>query len=263
MAIKNTESYLRFKQEVVRQINLVVLISHAVPVLKRVLADQGASKTIALKPPDNFPHDKTDAPLLQKWAQDYSRVLAHVIVLSVFSQFEAYIRGALDEIYTRQGGPEAFVELAMKQAKQYWISAPKNVVEAKRKLRDSDKKNLAQKFRKYSRVLVQSGYSFPPDLLAVYGAKRLQEKLSSKGPKALRAWEIPDLLADALLLDVTPAEKDMYENLRNLRNAVAHGNQPSLTVHSAVTETGKLREWATKIDKHIAKHFLILAKYAR
>jgi len=193
MAQGNTNSYLVFKTETERLINLISLISHAVPVLRRVLANPQASAIIALKPADNFPHNRADATLLLRWADEYSQELAHVIVLSVFSQFEAYVRGAISEIYERQGGPEAFVTLAVKQAKRYWASTPSSIANAKRKLLDSDKRNLADKFRKYSKVLVSAGFSFPPDLLAVYGAKRLHEKLNPTGPKALRAWEIPDL----------------------------------------------------------------------
>jgi len=55
----------------------------------------------------------------------------------------------------------------------------------------------------------------------------------------------------------------MYTDLREVRNEVAHGRPPSLTVHSVVKKTDALRKWAAKIDRHIAEHFLVLAKYAR
>jgi hypothetical protein len=109
MALRHTNSYLAFKTEAERLTNFVALISHAVPVLKRVMASSEASALIPIKPADNFPHDKSTESLLSLWATNYSQDLAHIIVLAVFSQFEAYVRGALAEIYERQGGPEAFL----------------------------------------------------------------------------------------------------------------------------------------------------------
>src|SRR5947208_1644716 len=107
MAQRHTSSYLAFKIEAERLTNLISLISHAVPVLTRVLASPEALALVPLKPADNFPHDKATGPLLSTWAEGYSQDLAHVIVLSVYSQFEAYVRGALTEIYERQGGSAA------------------------------------------------------------------------------------------------------------------------------------------------------------
>ncbi len=260
MSSRNTSSYLAFKSEAERLTNLVVLISHAVPVLKRVITSPAASALVPIKPADNFPHDKSSAPLLTTWAVDYGQDLAHVVVLSVFSQFEAYVRGALVEIYDRQGGANAFLSLATKQAERYWNTAPSIVSEAKNKLLDSHDQRKADKYRKYSRTLVEAGFSFPPDLLSVYGAKQLLRKVK---PNAFRAGEIPDLLSDALLLKVTSTERSMYSDIKELRNLVAHGNRPKLTVHEAIKKTTALRKWASKIDQHIADHFLVLARYAR
>jgi hypothetical protein len=257
-----TQAYLSFKAESERLINLTVLFSHAVPVLKRVLGSQQASVLVPLKPPDAFPHDDTTGPELLRRAAGYEQDLAYVILLSIFSYFEAYVRGALNEIYLRQGGRQAFIALAEKRATRYWTSPPASVAEAKRKLQDADKKGKHEKYEKYSKVLGGAGFPFPPDLLSVYGARKLNEKLDQKSPRALRAWEIPDLLSEALLLDVTTAEKAMFDEVRKLRNYVAHGSKPPLTVHEVIKKTSALRRWATRIDVHIGNHFLVLAKYA-
>jgi hypothetical protein len=224
------------------------------------MASSTASTLIPIKPADNFPHDKSTVTTLSEWAKDYSRDLAHIIVLSVFSQFEAYVRAAVTEIYDRQGGPEQFLALAVKQAKRYWDSAPVPISEAKAKLLDSYGQNKADKYRKYSRVLAEAGFSFPPDLLSAYGARQLLRKLE---PRAFRAWEIPDLLTDALMLKVTVAEREMYTEIRELGNNIAHGASPMLTVHEAVKRTTALRKLAIKIDQHIVNHFWVLARYAR
>jgi hypothetical protein len=261
--IPNTQSYLSFKTQSERLINLIVLFSHAVPVLTQVIGSPEASALVSLKPADNFPHDNTTGPVLLSWTPGYGQNLAHIMVLSVFSYFEAYVRGALQDVYDFQGGPPAFVDLAEKRVTRLWNTAPNNVAEAKRKMQTPDNKGKVSKFRKYTKALVDAGFAFPPDLLAVYGARQLAKKLDRKGRDALRAWEIPDLLSNALLLKVNDSDRSMYDDLRNLRNDIAHGSVPTLSVHSAIKKTTELRAWAARIDKHIGNHFLVLAKYAR
>jgi hypothetical protein len=112
-------------------------------------------------------------------------------------------------------------------------------------------------------VLDEARYAFPPDLLAQYGAQQLAKKIEPKGRQALRAHEIPDLLADAILCPPTPAERRVFEDIRSLRNKVAHGAAPALTVHAAIKKSASLRKWAGRIEAHIAEHFLVLAKYSR
>jgi hypothetical protein len=259
---QNTEAYLAFKAESERLTNLVALFSHAVPVLKRVLASTQASALVPLKPADSFPNDRATGPMLLDWAQNYDQDLARIIVLTVFSNFEAYIRSVLLEVFERQGGTEDFIELAVKRSTRYWKSPPAGVVEAKGKLQTTDKKSKADRSRKYSKILTAAGFPFPTDLLAVYGARKLAEKLQPDPRKALRAWEIPDLLTEALLFKVTAAEKAMYKDIRKLRNDVGHAAATALSVHDAIKKTTRLRKWASRIDAHIEEHFLVLTKYA-
>jgi hypothetical protein len=261
--VPNTKSYLAFKAESERLINLAVLFSHAVPVLSQVLGSPEASALVSLKPADNFPHDNTTGPVLLTWTLGYGEDLARIVLLSVFSYFEAYVRGALQEVYDFQGGPQAFIDLAEKRVTRHWNSSPSKVAEAKRKMQSPDDKAKVEKLRKYTRVLVDAGFAFPPDLLAVYGARQLAKKLDRRGRNALRAWEIPDLLSNALLLKISEAERLKYDDLRDLRNDIAHGSVPPLSVHDAIKKTTNLRTWAARIDAHIGKHFLVLAKYAR
>jgi hypothetical protein len=260
--VPNTKSYKNFKKQSERLTNLAVLFSHAVPVLSRVLASTDASALVPLKPADNFPHDKATGPMLLIWSSGYSQDLAHTIVLNVFSYFEAYIRGALKEIYDRQGGHGDFLDLAQKRITRHWNSAPAEIAEARRMLLAADDKAKAGKLKKYTKVLVDAGFAFPPDLLAVYGARQLAKKIEPKGRNAFKAFEIPELLEESILFKVGEKERVMYEELRLLRNDIAHGSNPNLSIHSAIKKTAKLRTWAARIDEHVGKHFLVLAKYA-
>jgi hypothetical protein len=107
-----------FKAQCERLTNLTVVFSHAVPVLSRVLANPAIAASVALKPADNFPHDKADGSLLLAWAKDYSDDLARLIVLSTFSYFEAFVRDALGEVFALQGGVDAFRKLAERRVKR-------------------------------------------------------------------------------------------------------------------------------------------------
>jgi hypothetical protein len=259
---QNTNAYLAFKAESERLTNLVALFSHAVPVLRRVLNSAQATSLIPLKPADSFPHDKADGPTLLQWAKDYEQDLARMVVLTVFSNFEVYIRAVLLEVFARQGGIENFIAISEKRSTRLWKSLPADILQAKSKLQTFDDKGKADRSRKYSKVLGSAGFPFPPDLLAVYGARKLAEKLQPNPSKAFRASEIPDLLTEALLFNLTLAEKRMYEELRLLRNNVGHASPTVLTIHDAIKKTTSLRKWASRIDAHIEEHFLVLAKYA-
>lgn len=160
-----------------------------------------------------------------------------------------------------QGGSTAFVAMARKRATRHWKSSQPDVIEAKRKLQTQEKKGKADKYRKYGRILADKGFVFPPELLSAYGARQLTLKLETGARTSMRAHEIPDILSDALMLDVTKADRDTYKELRGLRNTIAHGGAPSLTVHQAVKKTTFVRQWATRIDHHIGEHFMLLAKH--
>ena len=259
---QNTRAYLAFKAESERLTNLVALFSHAVPVLTRILASPQASALVPLKPADSFPNDKATGPTLLTWAKDYELDLARIIVLSVFSNFEAYIRSVILEVYDRQGGIENFITLTEKRSTRYWKSAPPDIAEAKGKLQMIDNKGKADRSRKYSKILTAAAFPFPPDILAVYGARKLAEKVQINARTAFRASEIPDMLGEALLFKATSGEKGMYEELRKLRNDVGHANPTTLSVHEAIKKTTMLRKWASRIDAHIEEHFLVLAKYS-
>jgi hypothetical protein len=231
--------------------------------LRQVLASPTLTGQVSLKPADNFPHDKSTGSVILGFAAGYDKPLAHLILLSVFSYFEGYVRGALKEVYELQGGESAFVALAHKRATRDWKSSSPEVAEAKRKLQTREIRGKVDKYRKYGRLLAERHFAFPPELFAVYGAQHLAKRLDPKDRNAFRAHELPDLLADAILIKITQAERDAFEAIRLLRNKIAHGDAPGLTVHQAIKKTTFLREWARRVDRHIGEHFLILAKYAQ
>jgi hypothetical protein len=126
----------------------------------------------------------------------------------------------------------------------------------KRKLQDAEKSKWRDSYRKYSRSLDNVGFRFPGELLAAYGVRSLILKM-----KKLKAFEIPDVLVEALLVDLSEAEINKYHEIRDIRNGVAHGDPVTLTMRQAVEMNGVLRDLAQKISSHLAEHFFVIEKY--
>jgi hypothetical protein len=259
---KHTKAYLAFKTEAERLANFVALVSHAVPVLRRVIAQPSVASQIPLKPADNFPHDRSTEETLDSWAKGYDAELARLVVLATFSYFEAYVKGVLGEIFELQGGAPQFIAHATKRVTRNWGAPSPEIAGAKGKLQKPDNKSRAERARKFTRILEKEGYRFPSEILAVYGAKQLQLRIDPKSRQEVKAAGIPDLLSDALLLQVTKAQRQLFDELRMLRNDIAHGALPSVTVQDAIKTTTALRKWAVRIDEYVVQHFFVLEKYA-
>ncbi len=257
----HSKAYLRFKEESERLTNFVALISHAVPVLRRVVETPGGAP-VPIKPPDNFPHDRASGALLTTWMANYDQELARLIVLAIFSYFEAYVRAVVTELCEFQGGQQAFLGHSVKRATRDWTMRDTKLLLAKRRLQRRDEPGKADRFRKYTRVLEAGRFRFPSELLSAYGVRQLLRRIERDRRDGIQAWEIPDLLSDALLVPVTATQRKTYDALRTLRNKIAHGAVPPVTLHDAVRRTIWLRQWVTRLDEHITSHFFVLERYA-
>jgi len=58
-------------------------------------------------------------------------------------------------------------------------------------------------------------------------------------------------------MDVTKAERKRFDEIRGIRNRIAHGARPVLTVHEAVKMSTDLRQWGARIDKHMVDYFFV------
>ena len=257
----HTRAYLTFKSEAERLANFVALVSHAVPVLRQVINAAPGSATVVLKPADNFPHDRSTTTMLLSWAAGYDQELARLIVLATFSYFEAYVR-ALREVFALQGGADQFLEHATKRATRHWATVSPVVESAKHRLQKPDDKSKIDRAKKFTKVLERERYRFPSDILGVYGARQLLLRVQSDARQEVKASGIPDLLQDALLMKIGASQRRMYDELRLLRNQIAHGAIPTVTIPDAIKRTTALRKFAVRIDEHVVAHFLVLEKYA-
>ena len=261
--IGSSEAYTRFKSSMAQQLDFVVLVSYAVPLLKRAIdAKPSSSSPVPLQPPDHFRNRILSETQLLLFTREYQKDLARSLVLSGFSYFEAYIKALVREFIEFHGGPSKLLATAVRRSQKSLRTSQPELVRAKRKLQDRDDQDKADKFRKNAAILTRLQMRFPSELLSPYGVARLIEKVGKDRRLEMRAGEIPDLLLSAFHVDAFAPHVETFKKLRLLRNEIAHGQRKHVDLAEAI-ETGKvLRRCAALIDKHFMEHFFVIERYA-
>lgn len=73
----------------------------------------------------------------------------------------------------------------------------------------------------------------------------------------LKAWEIPALIYDAFLFEMTSEERKLFDSTRDLRNDIAHGRCLTADLNVAISISKGLHDLAKRIDQHLVRNFLI------
>jgi hypothetical protein len=251
--ISNTQAFIKYKTQGETMFNFVVVACYSVPTLrKQIEGIQAGTVTSALSSPDYFKNDNnTPEGLFQKSA-DYTRALASYVLLSGFSYFEAYVIDAVREMITFHGG----IEKMEKRARTFITSTPSHIIAHKRKLQEPIKPSKYQKYQKHTRELMKAGFQFPSDLLSGYGARALERKLDG-----LKAFEIPNLLQEGLLMTLSKPTLAKYTATRKMRNDVAHGQSVTIELRTAMQACKNLHTLAAQVDKHLVEHYFIIEEY--
>jgi hypothetical protein len=254
--IGNTKSYARYRQLSQAYLDFVVLVCHAVPLLKTDLALPAAEISVA---PDYFKKNtKLD---LAGAASSYQAALSRSAHLTVFSYFEGYIKSTLQETAEFHGGPKGFESLAMKRTREFLGPLTPPLSSSRAKLQTYQKPAKADKYRKHTKILNNSGYRFPTELLAHYGVVNLIRK-AKDDREGMRASEIGSILKDCYCYNISAHDAGVIDAARKVRNSIAHGSAPSVTLKSSMNLASKLRTIAAGVDRHIVEHFLVLQSFA-
>jgi hypothetical protein len=254
--IAHTKAFATYRSLSQRHIDFAALVCTAVPALKPELADP----TTPLKhAPDHFKVKPDTKTQLAKHAAGYQSELARTNVITIFSYFESYVRGALQEIITFHGGDEAFRNMAKHRASVFLKTPPAAIEESKRKLQEPARSTKKDKYIAYSKKLDQGGFRFPTELLAYFGSVNLISK--SKDKTGMRAWEIPDILQNGLLYPLSIVERKLFDDCRKLRNDIAHGKAPTVTLQQSLEFASDLHTLAAKVDRHLVEHFFVLQSF--
>jgi hypothetical protein len=258
MPVRPTGSYTKFKGQSVALFDFAVLVSYAVPALRVELAvvKSGASSSLG-KPDFFYKSSRTTVDDLLTTEATYEKRLAAYLLLTHFSFFESFVFDIINEMMDFQGGAEAFASRNERRAKQFIGPHPAYIAKLKRKLQDSEKASWRDRYRTYARKLADEGFRFPGELFGPYGLKSFVVKV-----KKMKAHEIPSVLVDALRVDLSEAEIEEYHNIREIRNAIAHGDAPIVSMKDAVGMNKSLRELAIKISDHFTENFFVIEKYA-
>ena len=252
--IPNSQAYARLRAQSQEFLDFVVLSSTAIPTLIHRLQATGVQGLT----PDHFKGSPNLAQL-QAFAKNYQGPLARSTVLTLWSLFEAYVKGLLVEIIDFHGGEEKFQTNAERRARIFVAKSSPTIIASKRKLQEPAKGAKKGSYQKHSRKLVDLGYRFPSELLAPYGAKILIQRAKPRGSKA---YQIPELLRDALCFPLSDANMARIETIRATRNDLAHGTQVPLTLKEALIIGKDLRDIAAKVDHHATEHFFVLEAFA-
>jgi len=257
MTLTPTKSYARYKSQSDALLDFAVLVAHSMPALRNEIQLVKSGTHPALPPPDFFHKSNRSSPNdLLKTEAKYEQYLASYVLLAHFSFFEAFVEDLIEEMIRFHGGEKNFIARIENRLRRFATRQSPEVLKMKRKLQDAEKSKWRDSYRKYSRSLDNVGFRFPGELLAAYGVRSLILKM-----KKLKAFEIPDVLVEALLVDLSEAEINKYHEIRDIRNGVAHGDPVTLTMRQAVEMNGVLRDLAQKISSHLAEHFFVIEKY--
>lgn len=251
--IGHTEAFARYRTLSQTHLNFVVGVCHAMPALR---ADLASAAPILTHPPDHFLAARNPKSEIARYEAAYQDELSRSTLIAIFSYFEAYARGVLREIVNFHGGADGVLKLARERAMKYLPSEPVHITAQKRKLQDRRAPQKFLKYQKYGQLLEGKGFRFPTDLLAYYGVSLLVEKV--KRDIGIRAFEIPSIFRDCLLFPISKADTDLYEEIRAIRNDVAHGRAPTIALRDSLRYASELHTLGAKIDNHIVEHFLVI-----
>lgn len=250
-----TQAYIRWKNQTQSVFDFAVLISHAVPALKRQISLLEKGVITELPRVDYFPPD-VSMPHLRERAANYKEQLASFLTISLFSFFEAYVIDAMKEMFEFHGGVDALQKRAEKKEKLLLAMNDVDIKKAKAVLRGNRNQGHIQRYKKYSKELTDAGYRFPSEMFSSYGVRMLVQKVNS-----LRAKDIPDLLVNGLHMDISEDTIIKFNEFRELRNRIAHGTQINLSVGEVARRNEILKELALALNKHLHTHFLLFEEF--
>ena len=194
---------------------------------------------------------------MEKKSLHYEQRLAATLLLTHFSYFEAFVKDVILEMIEFHGGANQFQGRIERRTKAFLAPHIPDVAGLKRRLQDSENPGWKERYRKYSAKLAATGFRFPGDLLAAYGVRKIILKV-----KRLRAVDIPELLIDALRMNLPSTQIDKYREIRTVRNNIAHGKPPHLTINKSIQMNKELRTLAIMITTHLTENFFVIEKYA-
>lgn len=258
--MKKTDAFIKWQKNTQEIFDFSVLVHYSVPALKLQisLVEKGIVQQVAR--PDyyrshkeNYYSSKNLLNSLKGRAVGYKSHVSDYLLLSLFSYFEAFIIDVINEFLDFHGGISNFQSFAIKKSKHSMeiLNDIPNVKKYKNKLKPTDAKN--QPDRKHAtNELKRTQFRFPSDHFAAYGIFMLGKKIDD-----LKAREIPEVLMNVLLIELTETEIRDFHNIRDIRNSIAHGKVVHLDIKTVTEYNDTLMTLAKKVNTHVCEFFKI------
>lgn len=258
--MNKTNAFVKWQKNTQEIFDFSVVIHYAIPNLKQKIKLIEEGKARSLCRPDYYKSHKegyySSENLINSLKTRISGYKSHVsdyLLLSLFSYFEAFIVDVIKEFLEFHGGISTFQSFAIKKSKYSMniLCNDKEIKKHKNKLKPTDAKN--QPDRKHAtRELKKTLYRFPSDHFSAYGIFMLGKKVED-----LKARDIPEVLINVLLIELTPEEIEKFHNIRNIRNNIAHGQPVNLNIKLVTEYNEVLMGVAKKVNNHICEFFKI------
>lgn len=245
--IIRTTAYNTLQSQVQESFDFAVMVCHSVPALKLQMKLLDEGKINKLPDPDYFTKNTTVE--LRSQANGYKENLSTYLFLSSFSFFENYFGTVLEEIFDFNSSIPSDAVIKERLDKN-------TDTKSKRALKSGYDGRHQQRYEKYSRELKSNDYITPDKLKRIVGFNNLLKTI-----KELKANQIPEFLINNLKVDISEDEKGKFNTYRQLRNDIAHGDKPSLTLKKVKEANTFLRKFAAKIDDYLTEHFIKLNNY--
>lgn len=217
--------------------------------------------------------------------------LSKFILISSFSYFENYIQSVIQEFiefheeYNKyfltintKNDAKKYSRIGFDEMNNYFNDIDETVKKLKKKISAPFVQSKIQQYEKYSLELKEKNFKFPRQILSINGIRFLIENLVERNNKyefdISRAADIPNILkerfylnCDKLISNYFPDKNENIENLdkaniattfkniREMRNKVAHGENPNLNLNQVIEYNYFLKKFATIVDKHFIEHF--------
>lgn len=107
-----------------------------------------------------------------------------------------------------------------------------------------------QRYIKYSKELRDENYIPAEELISNISLKKMLDVVDN-----LKANEIPSFLKNTLLIPISDATIEKYGTYRKLRNDIAHGEAPNITLRKVKEANKFLRNFAGQIDDFLTTHY--------
>ncbi|MBL7785799.1 MAG: hypothetical protein JNM36_07825 [Chitinophagales bacterium] len=264
--LTHTQSFNRLKKEQQEILDFAVLVCHAIPNIKKTIrGEEEGIPYFSLANPDYFSKEAEDR--IKKLSKHYKENLSKYLIISSFSFFEAYFKAVIEEMMDFHGGKESLINNVKERHKRMLETIDDTVILDKRKLQEPPKRKNKMRYEKHISQLQQNAsYRMPSELFAAIGAKYILDLVSSD---RFRSAMIPDLLEYGFLMDLNSKInkshdlreknlKETFDSMRDIRNRISHGDNPTIDFAKAMDYVRFLRNFAIKIDKHLIEHFFVL-----